>query len=273
MRFSAAHKFFHPIPVDIMLVLSPSKGQNFEHPACVKKHTYPDFLEQSEELIHVLRRLNREQLQELMQISEDLADLNMERYRTFHLPFSPENARQAFCAFTGDVYTDIDVEQYTKEDLEFAQKHVRILSGLYGCLRPLDLIQPYRLEMKTRLANDRGETLYKFWGVRIAEAINACAAENGSTVLFNLASSEYFKVIADKALQVPVIDIAFKDKKSGKLRTIAIYAKRARGNMADYIIRNRITEPEQLQRFNGYGYTYNRDLSTPEHLVFTRLQP
>ncbi|WP_035273318.1 peroxide stress protein YaaA [Desulfogranum japonicum] len=256
-----------------MLVLSPSKGQNFEDQSCVKKYTHPDFLKQSEELITLLRRFNREQLQDLMDISEDLAALNMKRYQTFQVPFTPENAKQAFCAFSGDVYSDIDVENYTPEDLEFAQKHVRILSGLYGCLRPLDLIQPYRLEMKTRLSNDKGNTLYAFWGTRIAEAMNNWAVESGSKVLFNLASSEYFKVIRNKALQVPVVDILFKDEKAGKLRTIAIYAKRARGKMANYIIQKKVTEPGQLQKFNGYGYIYDKNLSSPQQMVFTRIQP
>ncbi|PIE57680.1 MAG: hypothetical protein CSA33_07420 [Desulfobulbus propionicus] len=256
-----------------MLVLSPSKGQNFDQPASTATYTQPIFLDQSEKLIRNLRGLNVEQLREKMHISEKLAILNRERYLSFQAPFTPQNAKQALYAFTGDVYTDIAVEQYTAEDLHFSQQHLRILSGLYGCLRPLDLIQPYRLEMKTALETHRGKNLYRFWGNRVAKAITEAAQKSGSSVLFNLASSEYYKVIKNKALQVPVLDIQFKDEKAGNLRIIAIFAKRARGKMADFIIRNKITEPQQLQAFTGHGYAFNQSLSTESRYVFTRQQP
>jgi len=256
-----------------MLILSPSKGQDFETKQPHIQHTVPMFLDQSLELIQLLRSYSVAELRALMQISEKIAELNVERYKAFHLPFSEDNAKSAYFAFTGDVYRGIEADKYSTDDLNFAQQHVRILSGLYGCLRPLDLIQPYRLEMKTKLANPKGDTLYRFWGNQVAEAINQAALASDSPYLFNLASNEYSKVIDKKSLTVPFIDIIFQEEKDGKLRSIAVFGKRARGSMADYMVKNRVTTPEEVKKFNKDGYTYTENLSSENRFVFIRPQP
>lgn len=256
-----------------MLILSPSKGQDFETPSPVRDFTLPVFSSSSMELIEILRTYSTAGLCELMQISEKLALLNKKRYASFSLPFTPDNAKQALFSFTGDVYRGIEGETYSVEELSYAQENVRILSGLYGLLRPLDLIQPYRLEMKTRLPNRSGATLYKFWGTRIADEINQQIESSQTSALFNLASNEYSKVIARKALSVPVIDILFKEQKGKTYRTVAIYAKRARGLMTNYMIKNRVDDIEAIKAFQGDGYRFNQNLSTDSQLVFTRPQP
>lgn len=253
-----------------MLILSPSKGQDFDTPAPVTDYTLPAFADRSMELIRILRTFSTAELSGLMQISDKLALLNRERYASFSLPFTPENAKQAIFAFTGDVYRGIEAEQYSPDELDYAQKNIRILSGLYGLLRPLDLIQPYRLEMKTRLTNPRGDNLYTFWGTKIAEKLNLQVPDSDTNVLFNLASNEYFRVLPKKSLQMPVIDLLFKERKNGEYKTIAVHAKRARGMMADYMVRNRLTEAEAVKDFQQAGYRYNPDLSAPERFVFTR---
>ena len=239
-----------------MFILSPSKGQDFNTPVSGKPATVPIFLDNSQELIDLLRSYSVQELRSLMQISEKIAQLNVDRYQSFSLPFNKDNAKQAIFAFTGDVYRGIASDSYSAEDLQFAQDNMRILSGLYGCLRPLDLIQPYRLEMKTRLINKNGANLYKFWGTKVAEAINESAAKSGCSILFNLASVEYSKVITRKTLKIPVVDILFQEEKKGQLRTIAVFAKRARGLMADYIITQRITTAEGIQAFTTDNYVF-----------------
>ncbi|PIE60277.1 MAG: hypothetical protein CSA31_02850 [Desulfobulbus propionicus] len=231
-----------------MLILSPSKGQDFETRQPLKVHTEPLFLDKSMELIKLLRGYSVDELRELMQISEKIARLNVDRYQAFTLPFSMDNAKSAFFAFTGDVYQGIQAADYNDDDVAFAQKNVRILSGLYGCLKPFDLIQPYRLEMKTKLTNQKGDTLYKFWGTQVAEAINEAALQSEAPYLFNLASNEYSKVIPKKSITVPFIDIVFQEEKEGKL-------------------------PEDIKAFDKNGYQYSAELSTDKRFVFTRPQP
>jgi cytoplasmic iron level regulating protein YaaA (DUF328/UPF0246 family) len=257
----------------MIFVLSPSKGQDFQTPAPDDLHTIPLHLDQSEQLIALLRNYDPKALQNLMAISPDLAALNHERYRSFQRPFTPANAKQAIFAFSGDLYGQIPADHYNREDLEFAQNHMRILSGLYGCLRPLDLIQPYRLEMKTKLTNDRGESLYRFWGERITESLNQALAEEKEPVLINLASSEYFKAVLPKKLKGRLITIRFQEIKGGKARTIALYAKRARGMFADFLIKGRITQPEELKNFRKGEYRWSPDGSDAQTLLFTRNQP
>src|SRR5690606_26757626 len=209
-------------------------------------------------------------LTELMTVSENIAALNHERFRNFTTPFTPENAKQALLAFKGDVYTDIEVENYSTKEFDFAQDHLRILSGLYGLLKPLDLIQPYRLEMKIKLKNSRGKDLYEFWGERITKAINADLEKNKESVLINLASNEYYKVINPKKIKGEIITPVFKDHKDGQYKIIAFYAKRARGMMANFIIKKGLRNPEELKTFEEGGYEYSEPLSNEKEWVFIR---
>ena len=203
----------------------------------------------------------------------NIAKLNTDRYQSFKTPFTPKNAKQAIFAFKGDVYSGIDIEEYSDADLEYAQKHLRILSGLYGCLRPLDLIQPYRLEMKTKLHNVRGENLYQFWGDRITDELNKALEKQKQPVLVNLASNEYFKSVKPKQLKGRLLNINFKETKDGKTRVVAIFAKRARGMMTDYILRNRIEKPEDIKKFKQGGYRFRKELSDEKQWTFVRPQP
>jgi len=212
-------------------------------------------LDDSQLLIEELRHYSPEQIRELMDVSDNIARLNVERYASFSLPFTPENARPALFAFKGDVYRGIPAGEYGEQELAFSQAHLRILSGLYGCLRPLDLIQPYRLEMKTRLKNPRGDNLYQFWGERITRCLNEELAKQKEPTLVNLASNEYFKAVKPKLLEGRLLQVNFKEVKNGKARVIAVFAKRARGMMADYIIRNRLEPvgPGAHRRQRGGG--------------------
>ena len=209
----------------------------------------------------------------MMAISENIASLNVGRYKTFKTPFTTKNAKQAIFAFKGDVYSGLALDEFTEDDYTYAQDHLRILSGLYGCLRPMDLIQPYRLEMKTRLKNDRGENLYQFWDERITKSLNKELKKQQEPVLVNLASNEYFKSVKPKLLEGRLLNINFKETKEGKTRVVAIFAKRARGMMTDYIIRNRIEKPEDLKRFKQGGYKFNKVLSDDKQWTFERPQP
>ncbi|WP_456372683.1 peroxide stress protein YaaA [Thiolapillus sp.] len=257
----------------MIITLSPSKGQDFETPVVLDDATLPAMLDDSQLLIDVLRKYSVSQVRELMEVSENIARLNVDRYKNFSLPFTPDNARPALFAFKGDVYRGIPVQEYTEEDLRFAQEHLRMLSGLYGCLRPLDLIQPYRLEMKTRLKNPRGDNLYQFWGDRLTQCLNVELAKQKEATLVNLASNEYFKAVKPKLLEGRLLNIAFKEEKNGKARIIAVFAKRARGMMADFIIRNRIESAEDIQGFDREGYRYSRADSDERTWVFKRPQP
>lgn len=257
----------------MIITLSPSKGQDFDTPGKTKKHSTPVALKDSQLLIKELKKIKPAGIRELMDVSENIAKLNADRFKTFKTPFTTGNAKQAIFAFKGDVYSGIDVESFTADDLAYAQKHLRILSGLYGCLRPLDLIQPYRLEMKTKLANSRGDNLYQFWGERITENINKELVKQKEPVLVNLASNEYFKSVKPKLLEGRLLNINFKETKGGKTRVVAIFAKRARGMMTDYILRNRIEEPEDIKKFTAGGYRYSKAHSDDKQWTFTRKQP
>ena len=257
----------------MLITLSPSKGQDFVEPPLSKKHSKPADLKDSELLMKELKKIKSKKLQEMMSISENIANLNVGRFKSFTTPFTTKNSKQALFAFKGDVYSGLDLENFTEDDYAYAQDHLRILSGLYGCLRPLDLIQPYRLEMKTKLKNDRGDNLYQFWDDSITKSINKELKKQKEAVLINLASNEYFKSVKPKLLEGRLLNITFKETKNGKTRIVAIFAKRARGLMADYIIRNRIENAEDLKKFKLGGYKFNKALSDDKQWTFERPQP
>ncbi len=257
----------------MLITLSPSKGQDFIEPPLSKKHSKPADLKDSELLMKELKKIKSKKLQDMMSISENIASLNVGRFKSFTTPFTTKNAKQALFAFKGDVYSGLDLENFTEDDYAYAQDHLRILSGLYGCLRPLDLIQPYRLEMKTKLKNDRGDNLYQFWDDGITKSINKELKKQKEAVLINLASNEYFKSVKPKLLEGRLLNITFKETKNGKTRVVAIFAKRARGMMTDYIIRNRVENPEDLKKFKLGGYKFNKALSDDKQWTFERPQP
>ncbi|XYQ85281.1 peroxide stress protein YaaA [Pseudomonas syringae] len=257
----------------MLMVISPAKTLDFETPPTTKRFTQPQYLDHSQELISQLRELAPAQIAELMHLSDKLAGLNAARFGSWTPAFTPKNAKQALLAFKGDVYTGLQAETLSEDQLDYAQKHLRMLSGLYGLLRPLDLMQPYRLEMGTRLANARGKDLYAFWGTRISEWLNEALADQGDDLLLNLASTEYFSAVKRSALNARVIDIEFKDLKNGQYKIISFYAKKARGMMSRFVIEERIDSPEALRAFDVQGYRYNAELSTPSKLVFLRDSP
>ena len=258
----------------VIIVLSPAKSLDYTTPPTLADATQPLFLEQSQLLIKRLRKLSPLALEKLMDISDQLAVLNATRYAEWVLPFTPENAKQAVLAFNGDVYEGLDAATLAPSDLSFAQGHLRILSGLYGVLRPLDLMQAYRLEMGTRLANPRGKDLYAFWGQRIVDALNSALLEVKATALVNLASEEYIKSVPSKKLALPVIQPVFEDWSgsagAGKFRVVSFYAKRARGLMARFALVKRITVPEKLKKFSAEGYAFAAEASTATRWVFRR---
>ncbi|MCK9503341.1 MAG: peroxide stress protein YaaA [Porticoccaceae bacterium] len=254
----------------MIIVISPAKTLDYETPPTTAAFSMPDFLDAAQTLIDELRELTPPQVSELMGISAKLGDLNFGRYLEWSQPFTPSNAKQAVLAFKGDVYTGLEAETLSRKELEWAQDHLRILSGLYGLLRPLDLMQPYRLEMGTQFANSRGRNLYEFWGEQITSALNALLANDKKATLINLASNEYFKAVQVKKLQAEVITPVFKDWKSGKYKIVSFYAKKARGMMAGYIIRHRLKNPEDLKQFDDGGYRYNPAMSSYNEWVFTR---
>jgi len=240
----------------MIAVLSPAKSLDFRTPPTVAEHSQPLFLDQSQVLIDRLRELSPAEIASLMKISDPLAVLNATRYGEWSRPFSAANAKQAVLAFDGDVYDGLDAPSLSPADLRFAQRHLRILSGLYGVLRPLDLMQPYRLEMGTRLPNPRGRDLYAFWGDRVGEALASALREANSPVLVNLASEEYFKAVRPATLPVPVIQPVFEDWSNGKFRIVSFYAKRARGRMARFAIVNRLTDVAGLRDFAVDDYAF-----------------
>jgi len=254
----------------MLLVVSPAKNLDYESSLATEVFTQPELLEQSQQLIKHCLKLTPVQISSLMGISDKLAGLNAARFGEWSLPFSPENSRQAILAFNGDVYTGLDAKTFSDADFEFAQKHMRILSGLYGLLKPLDLMQAYRLEMGSKLANDRGANLYQFWGEIITDKANQALAEQGDEILINLASNEYFKSIKKKSLNAQIITPAFKDWKNGQYKMISFFAKKARGLMARYIIQNQLTNIEQLKGFDLAGYQYSEEFSKGNDWVFTR---
>lgn len=254
----------------MLSVISPAKTLDFESTCPPHEVSECDYLNSAEELIGVLRKKNREQLGLLMGLSPPLAELNHQRYRNWSLPLIQDNARAALFAFKGDVYTGLTLDTYRVADLTFAQKHLRILSGLYGLLRPLDLMLPYRLEMGTSLKTKRGKNLYEFWGERLAEGVNTALAKSGSGTLVNLASQEYFKAIPASKLEGRLVTPHFKEMKDGEYKIVSFFAKRARGMMVDYIIKNAINEPEPMKSFDTDGYRFNPDLGDSDNWVFTR---
>ncbi len=256
----------------MLIVLSPAKSLDYKTPAKVKTPTLPEFVTESAKLIADLKKLAPQEVAELMGLSDQLATLNVGRYRDWSKKFTEENSKPAIYAFDGDVYDGFDVKSLSPKVVEFAQDHIRILSGLYGALRPLDLMQPYRLEMGTAFKNARGKDLYAFWGERVTESLKKILERQKRPVLLNLASEEYFKVLQPKKLDCPVIAPVFQDEKDGKYKIISFYAKRARGLMARYVVENRITEPADLKGFNLDGYKYSPSESTPEKPVFRRSQ-
>ena len=254
----------------MLMVISPAKTLDYDTPPATERFTQPQHLDQAQELITILRDFSLQQIGKLMKLSDKLAALNVARYGSWTPRFTPENAKQALLAFKGDVYTGLNAEDFSEQDFDFAQRHLRMLSGLYGLLRPLDLMQPYRLEMGTKLENPRGKDLYAFWGERISRWLNEALAEQGDDVLLNLASNEYFGAVKRKELKARVINVDFKDMKNGQYKIISFYAKKARGLMARYVIRERIDNPEQLKAFDSEGYRYSAEDSSPDHLVFLR---
>lgn len=254
----------------MLVVLSPSKSLDYDSKPQTDQYSEPGFLDDSKQLIDILRGYDVDELRDLMDISEKLAVLNVERYDAFSAPFSPQNAKPAITAFTGDVYTDFRLDDYDDADFDFLQQHVRILSGLYGLLRPLDLMQAYRLEMGTRLENPRGKNLYEFWGTKITDAVNAALDAQGDDVLLNLASNEYFKSVDTSRLSGRVLDVTFKDFRKGNYKIITFYLKRLRGTMSDWMVRNRITEPEALKAFDQQNYYFSEEHSSDDEYVFLR---
>ena len=254
----------------MLMVISPAKTLDYDTPPATLRFTQPEHLDHAQDLIQQLRDFTPAQIAELMHLSDKLAGLNAARFGSWERPFNPSNAKQALLAFKGDVYTGLNAEDFSEADFDFAQTHLRMLSGLYGVLRPLDLMQPYRLEMGTKLANPRGNNLYDFWGERISGWLNEALAAQGDEVLLNLASNEYFSAVKRKALNAQIIDTEFKDLKNGQYKIISFYAKKARGLMARYVIKERLTNPAGLKDFTYEGYTYSSAQSSPNKLVFLR---
>ena len=249
----------------MLAIISPSKTQDFSQ-CDIDIFSQTRQIESSNELIGILKNKSKSQIAKLMSISDKLSELNFDRFQNFQLPFTLKNAKQAILAFKGDVYNGINAPELSHEDLEFAQGKVRMLSGLYGVIRPLDLIQPYRLEMGTKLSNEKGSDLYDYWGSDISSILN----EDEPDLIVNLASNEYSKAIDKKTLNADILDIVFKEKKGDNYKVIGIYAKRARGLMVNYIIRNRLDKPEELKDFTDEGYRFDKGLSNDSSWVFLR---
>ena len=254
----------------MLTVISPAKTLDFDTPPTTRKATQPLFIERAGELVEDARMMSPDDIRALMGVSDNIAELNHARFMNWSAPFSLDNAKQSVLAFKGDVYTGLEAESLSAAQLGFAQKHLCILSGLYGLLRPLDLMQPYRLEMGLKFANRGGKNLYEFWGDDINKALNRQLQNSGSPVLVNLASNEYFKSVKARQLDAEIITPVFKDLKNGKYKVISFYAKKARGQMARYIIEKELNEPAGMKRFRKDGYRYNKAESTAHDWVFTR---
>ncbi|MFI8415100.1 peroxide stress protein YaaA [Serratia sp. NPDC078593] len=254
----------------MLVIISPAKTLDYESPLATQRFTQPELLDNSERLIDICRELTPVQIASLMSISDKLAGLNAARFSEWQPHFTPENARQALLAFKGDVYTGLQAQDFSEQDFDFAQQHLRMLSGLYGVLRPLDLMMPYRLEMGIKLANPHGKDLYSFWGEKITQTLNAALEQQGDNVVVNLASDEYFKSVKTAKLNANLIKPVFLDEKNGKYKVISFYAKKARGLMSRFIIKNRLTSTEQLADFNLEGYAFDEAASKGNELVFKR---
>ena len=254
----------------MLIVISPAKTLDFETAPITKEFTQPEFLKESKKLVSELKKLNPAEVSSLMKISDKLGTLNYLRFNEWKPPFNLNNAKQALLAFKGDVYTGIEAETFSNQDLKFAQKHLRILSGLYGVLKPLDLMQAYRLEMGTQFENKQGKDLYEFWGGKLTDQVNKDLKAAKSKVLINLASNEYFKSLQAEDIDAEIIVPVFKDFKNGKYKIISFYAKKARGLMSAYIIKNRLKKPEDIKAFDVDGYKYSKSESSGNNWVFLR---
>ncbi len=256
----------------MLIVISPAKTLDFETESITKKHSQPSLLDDSALLIKQLKQYSPNEISSLMKISDKLGALNFTRFNDWKRPFTKNNSKQALLAFKGDVYAGLEAETFSESDFAFAQQHLRILSGLYGILRPLDLIQAYRLEMGTHLENKRGNDLYQFWDDKITKVINSDLKKVKSNYLINLASNEYFKSVQTENLKAEIITPVFKDYKNGQYKIISFFAKKARGMMSSYIIKNKITDIEQIKQFKQSGYKFSKSESDDRNLVFRRKQ-
>lgn len=254
----------------MLIVVSPAKNLDYQSTPVTSEFTQPRLLDQSEMLIETCRKLSPAEISSLMKISDKLAGLNADRYAQWSMPFDQHNAKQAVLAFNGDVYAGLQAQQFEQRDFDFAQQHLRILSGLYGLLKPLDLMQAYRLEMGTKLKTERGTNLYQFWGDLITQKLNQDMAAQGDNLLINLASNEYFKAVKVKNVDGQIITPVFKDEKNGEYKIISFFAKKARGLMAKYIIQNQLNDAVQLQGFDLDGYEFSEAQSTDDKPVFLR---
>lgn len=254
----------------MLALISPAKRLDLDPTPLGARATQPALLDQSERLVERCRELTPPDLQGLMSISEALAELNFQRFQEFQTPFTPKNAKPAALTFAGDTYAGLNASEFESEDWDFAQDHLGILSGLYGLLRPLDLIQPYRLEMGTKLVNERGKDLYAFWKERLTELVDARTEGHRDRRVINLASKEYIKSVDPRGLAQSGVTIVFKEERGGSLKTIGLFAKKARGTMASWLVRERLEDAEELKGFSGMGYGYREDLSSEVEWVFTR---
>jgi uncharacterized protein len=257
----------------VLIVISPSKTLDFATPPGTRKATQPQFLARAAELVEDARALSMDEISVLMDVSANIAEINHRRFMDWGQPFSLNNAKQSLLAFKGDVYVGLQAETLSAAQLNFAQQHLRIISGLYGLLRPLDLMQPYRLEMGLAFANRAGRNLYEFWGDSITAALNTQLRKSGTNVLVNLASNEYFRSVHAGALEADVITPVFKDLKGDDYKVISFFAKQARGQMARFIIDHELNEPDGMKKFKANGYRYNKAQSSAHELVFTRDKP
>jgi len=254
----------------MLIVISPAKTLDFETESHIDDYTMPEFLDQSKKLVSALKKIKPNKLADLMSISPKLALLNFDRYHEWKIPYDNEKGKQALLAFKGEVFSGIKAESYSVDDFKYAQENLRLLSGLYGVLRPLDLILPYRLEMGTKLETTKSKNLYEFWGDKITLSINKKLKESNDNIIINLASNEYFKSINTKKLKVRIITPVFKDFHNGEYKMITVFAKKARGLMTSFILQNKITDPDQLKLFDMEKYYYNDELSSEDNTVFTR---
>jgi cytoplasmic iron level regulating protein YaaA (DUF328/UPF0246 family) len=253
----------------MLLIISPAKSLNSEK-AELEKYTLPVFLKNSKELVGILKKNKVSDLMKLMDISENIAVVNYQRFRDFNTDFNPDNAKQALIHFDGDVYDGIAAGDFTNEDFEFAQNNVRILSGLYGVLKPLDLMQAYRLEMGTALTNKNGKNLYAYWGDKITDELNRCIVSEGHKQVLNLASVEYWSAVKPNKLKAEVIEIQFKENRNGLYKVISFNAKKARGMMCRFVIKEMLRNPEEIKNFKLENYSFNEELSNEKEWIFTR---
>ncbi len=254
----------------MITIISPAKKIDVKSIVQAQKYSIPYFLDDAKVLIDELRKLNPTDIATLMKVNSDIATLNFERNLSWRLPFTPDNSKHAIKAFNGQVYVGLDAKSLSEDDLSFAQENLRILSGLYGVLRPLDLMQAYRLEMGTALQNPKGKNLYEFWGTKITEIINKELVNHKHKVLINLASNEYYKAVKSKLIEGDIITPVFRESSGNGFKVITVYAKTARGLMSRFIIQNKIENPDDIKAFDSGGYLYNEDLSTEKEWVFTR---